>query len=36
MIQLIKTLLLKIINDLDSGNFNLTEKEENELLNMLI
>lgn len=35
MIQLIKTLLLKIINDLDSGNSNLTEKEESELLNML-
>ena len=36
MIQLIKTLLLKIVNDLDNGNSNLTEKEESELLNMLI
>lgn len=28
MIQLIKTLLLKIVNDLDNGNSNLTEKKK--------
>lgn len=35
MIELIKKLLLKIVDDIDSGNSNLTEEEEIEIINSL-
>ena len=36
MMKLIKELLLKVINDIDAGNSNLTEKECEEVLDCLI
>lgn len=35
MIQLIKTLLLQFIDDIDSGNSNISEQEQLKLLGML-
>lgn len=36
MIRVIKELLLKIINDIDTGNSNITEEECNEIIDHLI
>ena len=36
MIRVIKELLLKIINDIDTGNSNITEEECNEIIDRLI
>lgn len=35
MLQLIKTILQQFINDIDSGNTNINEKEQLEVLNLL-
>lgn len=35
MIKLIKTILQQFINDIDSGNSNISEKEQLEVLNLL-
>ena len=35
MIQLIKTLLLQFIDDIDSGNSNICQKEQEEIIKML-
>lgn len=35
MIKLIKSLLAQIINDLDSGNSNISEDEQQEIINLL-
>lgn len=35
MLQLIKTILQQFINDIDSGNTNISEKEQLEVLNLL-
>ena len=36
MISLIKTLLEQFINDIDSGNSNITQEQQEELLSMLL
>ena len=35
MLNIIKELLLKIINDIDSGNSNITEKEASEIIEVI-
>jgi predicted DNA-binding transcriptional regulator AlpA len=35
MLKVIKELLLKIINDIDSGNSNITEKEATEIIEVI-
>lgn len=35
MLQIIKNLLLQIINDIDSGNSNISENQENEIIQFL-
>ena len=35
MLQLIKTILQQFIDDIDSGNSNITEQQQQELLNMI-
>ena len=36
MLQLIKTALKQFINDIDSGNTNITEEQQKELLSLLL
>ena len=36
MLQLIKTALKQFINDIDSGNSNITEEQQKELLSLLL
>ena len=36
MLQLIKTALQQFINDIDSGNSNITEQQQEELLSLLL
>lgn len=36
MIQLIKNILIQFINDIDSGNTNINEQEQEELVNLLL
>ena len=35
MIQIIRSLLQQFINDIDSGNSNISEQEQNEIINVL-
>lgn len=35
MIQIIRSLLQQFINDIDSGNSNISEQEQNEIINFL-
>ena len=36
MLQLIKTALLQFVNDIDSGNTNINEQQQEELLSLLL
>lgn len=35
MLRIIRSLLIKIVDDIDAGNSNITEDEANELINTL-